>query len=56
MQFEAEGTLTFCDSICSQQTLQTHKKYKTEEIHFNCIIVYLYYNDGLKQKKDFITY
>jgi len=39
VQIEGVSWQTFCDSICSQQTLKFHKKYKTEEIHFDIVII-----------------
>jgi len=41
MQIEGESVPTICDSICSQQTLKIHKKYKTEEIHLGINIIVL---------------
>ncbi len=55
MQFEDEKWAYYCDSICPQQTLKIHKKIQNRrnslQNYYNCIIVY--YNNGLKHKKDF---
>jgi len=52
VQIEGEGWLTFCDSICSQQTFQIHKKMKNRRNSlwncFNCIIIH-----GSKHNLDF---
>ncbi len=39
MQIEEESWRTFRDSICSQKSLQIHKKYKTEEILLKIIVL-----------------
>ncbi len=48
VQIEGESWCFFHDSICSQQTLKIHKKYKTKEIP-----IIVYYIDGLKHNLDF---